>query len=370
VSLVVVNRLDDFFLAQEHATLVSRTENVRGVLGITIDSVSGTLPPVSKDNVVDPRVVNELERTTVETLVANGIAQADVRIVLGLAVPDQAGWSVVPASNGRFDMPLTAQPQPGQARESITYSDAYQMRDRQGYFYGLELTLDGPYSYRASTIANVEFLLLVIGTFGIAVAVFVAALLAARFASPLRRLTAASSQLAEGDLSGRVPALDSAEGSTEIADLTRQFNRMADRLEALVEITRRDRDRSRDFLADVSHELKTPIAALRAFIELLQERAGEDPATRAEFLEASREQLGRLDWLAQNLLELSKLDSGLVLLDLRSADLRSTVESRRRACRQSDAACRSGSTCRPTPSRSSMTLTGSRRWWRTWWATR
>ena len=73
---------------------------------------------------------------------------------------------------------------------------------------------------------------------------------------------------------------------------------------------RRDRDRSRDFLADVSHELRTPIAALLTFNELLTERAGDDPAARAEFLHNSRVQLERLDWLAQNLLELSKLDSG------------------------------------------------------------
>jgi two-component system phosphate regulon sensor histidine kinase PhoR len=90
---------------------------------------------------------------------------------------------------------------------------------------------------------------------------------------------------------------------------------------------RRDRDRSRDFLADVSHELRTPIAALRTFTELLQGEAGTKPETRAEFLESSAVQLERLDWLAQNLLELSKLDSGLVLLDLRPDDLRATVES-------------------------------------------
>jgi signal transduction histidine kinase len=77
----------------------------------------------------------------------------------------------------------------------------------------------------------------------------------------------------------------------------------------------------------VSHELRTPIAALRTFTELLQGKAGEKPDTRAEFLESSAVQLERLDWLAQNLLELSKLDSGLVLLDLRPDDIRATVES-------------------------------------------
>jgi signal transduction histidine kinase len=94
-----------------------------------------------------------------------------------------------------------------------------------------------------------------------------------------------------------------------------------------VDVIRRDRDRSRDFLADVSHELRTPLAALRTFNQLLMEGAGDDPEARAEFLESSAGQIDRLDWLAQNLLELSKLDSGLVLLDLRPEDLRSAVES-------------------------------------------
>jgi signal transduction histidine kinase len=115
-------------------------------------------------------------------------------------------------------------------------------------------------------------------------------------------------------------------GSIELIELATQFNTMADRVQESVEIIRRDRDRGRDFLADVSHELRTPIAALRTFNELLRERAGEDPTARTEFLEASGVQLERLDWLAQNLLELSKLDSGLVLLDLRPDDIRSTVE--------------------------------------------
>ncbi|MGZ6265973.1 MAG: sensor histidine kinase, partial [Candidatus Limnocylindrales bacterium] len=74
-------------------------------------------------------------------------------------------------------------------------------------------------------------------------------------------------------------------------------------------------------------ELRTPLAALRTFNELLREKAGDDPAARVEFLEASAQQIERLDWLAQNLLELSKLDSGLVRLDLRPDDLRATILS-------------------------------------------
>ena len=87
----------------------------------------------------------------------------------------------------------------------------------------------------------------------------------------------------------------------------------------------------------MSHELRTPIAALRTFVELLQTGADDDPAAREEFLDASQVQLARLDWLAQNLLELSKLDSGLLALDLRPEDLRATVES---AVEQAEAAAK------------------------------
>ena len=133
--------------------------------------------------------------------------------------------------------------------------------------------------------------------------------------------------MADGDLTRRVPADEVRAGTSEIAALAVQFNTMAERLQESVEIIRRDRDRSRDFLADVSHELRTPLAALRTFNELLREGAADDPEARAEFLESSAQQIERLDWLAQNLLELSKLDSGLVLLDLRPDDLRAAVES-------------------------------------------
>jgi len=180
-------------------------------------------------------------------------------------------------------------------------------------------------------------LFIVVGIVAFLVSVVVAAFLARRFTTPLRRLTTAARDLEQGELGSRVPTRLAVTGAIEISELSRQFNAMADRLEESVAIIRHDRDRSRDFLADVSHELRTPITALRVSNELLSEAAGEDPDTRAEFLESSRQQLERLDWLAQNLLELSKLDSGLVLLDLRPDDLRAAVESSAEQARASAA---------------------------------
>ncbi len=189
------------------------------------------------------------------------------------------------------------------------------------------MRLSNPYTSRATTLAAINGLLLVMAAAAFVVAVLIAVFLAGRFATPITRLTEASRRLAEGDLSSRVATDDVSSSTLELRTLSGQFNQMADRLEESVGIIRRDRDRSRDFLADVSHELRTPIAAMRTFVELLQGSAGRDPVARNEFLGSSQEQLDRLDWLAQNLLELSKLDSGLVLLDLRPDDVRGTIES-------------------------------------------
>ena len=193
--------------------------------------------------------------------------------------------------------------------------------------WGLGVTLSNPYTSRASTLAAINGLLLLMAAVAFLVAVLVAAFLAHRFTVPITRLTDASRRLAEGDLSSRVATDELSSGTLELRALSTQFNQMADRLEESVGIIRRDRDLSRDFLADVSHELRTPISAMRTFVELLQGPAGVDPAARGEFLDSSATQLDRLDWLAQNLLELSKLDSGLVLLELRPDDVRGTIES-------------------------------------------
>ena len=135
--------------------------------------------------------------------------------------------------------------------------------------------------------------------------------------APLRRLSAAAGQMSGGDLSIRAPV----RGRDEIGDLARQFNQMAERLEASFAALAAERDSLRRFIADASHELRTPVTALKNFNELLQGAAADDAAARAEFLDESQVQLDRLEWITHNLLDLSRLDAGLVALDLDSHDV-------------------------------------------------
>ncbi len=325
VGMLVVNRLGAYFDQQQSDDLQTRAA---GVARYVIDVAESTQtirrgnPVISVDGVLDPVVALELSKDSQERFIAERLAQADVQYRLGTMLDS----TFIPASGGAFSISDQAGAQEAQQREPVS-SKVVVLENRSVLEpYAVEVILSNPFTYRAAAIANVTGLLAIIGLIALAVAVVVAAALTRRIATPVRRLTEASRDLGEGDLARRVPAEVIEDGPVELSELGIQFNAMAERLQESVEIIRRDRDRSREFLADVSHELRTPIAALRTFNELLTEGAADDPSARTEFLETSRTQLERLDWLAQNLLELSKLDSGLVLLDLRPEDLRSSVE--------------------------------------------
>lgn len=110
-------------------------------------------------------------------------------------------------------------------------------------------------------------------------------------------------------------------GQDEIGQLARQFNQMAEQLETSFAELAAERDSLRRFIADASHELRTPITALKNFNELLQGAAANDQAARAEFLAESQTQLDRLEWITHNLLDLSWLNAGLVALDMASHDV-------------------------------------------------
>jgi signal transduction histidine kinase len=154
-------------------------------------------------------------------------------------------------------------------------------------------------------------------------AVIVGLLVGRGLTAPLRSLTAAASQMSGDDLSTRAPV----HGKDEIGQLGKQFNQMANRLETSFAALAAERDALRRFIADASHELRTPITALRTFNELLQGPAADEPATRVEFLSESQTQIGRLERITHNLLDLSRLDAGLAHLDMADHPVGELIET-------------------------------------------
>jgi signal transduction histidine kinase len=334
VSVLTIVVLDSDLRQQEETNLEARANAVAAVVRVKAETAAALDPAnatvVSASGVLNNNVIASISEVAVLTDFANNVAQADLRLRFGFGSQTASGTTFITASPASvFTAQLTAQPGRGQDRDAISFTEVFKFDDSAGVkpTWYLEVTLSGPYTTRQSTIASVVWFLFITSMGGLLLAIVVSAFLARRFTTPLRRLTEAARALAEGDLARRVPADRARTGGAEITELSRQFNTMADQVEETMETIRRDRDTGREFLADVSHELRTPLAALRTFNELLREKAGDDVAARTEFLEASAQQIERLDWLAQNLLELSKLDSGLIRLDLRPDDLRATIES-------------------------------------------
>jgi len=115
----------------------------------------------------------------------------------------------------------------------------------------------------------------------------------------IRRLQTTTETLAEGDLDVRA---DETAGASELRSLAHSFNDMADRLKVLI-------TQQRTFAADASHQLRTPLTALRLRLERAHDLLASDPAGAAERLAAAEAEADRLSNLIEGLLLLSRTEA-------------------------------------------------------------
>ncbi|MBI4864906.1 MAG: HAMP domain-containing histidine kinase [Candidatus Riflebacteria bacterium] len=137
----------------------------------------------------------------------------------------------------------------------------------------------------------------------------------------LTRLQVCMRGMADGDLTLRIAA----PGSDEIGDLGRWFNRMATRLQAVVgELADTDRKR-RQLLADISHELKTPLTVLRGQLEAVLDN--QDPGSAPQVpISVALEESDRLALLIEDLLELARMQSSEFRLNRKEVTLQRIVQ--------------------------------------------
>jgi HAMP domain-containing protein len=143
--------------------------------------------------------------------------------------------------------------------------------------------------------------LLFSGLIGVAAALVLGFLLAQSVGAPLRNIARAARNVARGNYRQRVPAT----GPREVRDLASNFNRMTEEVQ-------RSQQTLRDFLANISHELKTPLTSIRGFSEAMVDGTIDDAAGIERSARIINNESNRVLRLVEELLDLSRIESGQV----------------------------------------------------------
>jgi signal transduction histidine kinase len=179
---------------------------------------------------------------------------------------------------------------------------------------GAVVLLRVPLRDTLSSVSQLRRRLVIAGLIALGASLVLGYLAARLFARRISRLEQAAERIASGDFSE--PVVD--RGRDELGKLATAFEDMRQRL-AQLEHARRE------FIANASHELRTPLFSLGGFLEIMDDE-DLDPATQAEFMATMREQVARLTKLATDLLDLSRLDAGRMLVEEEHVDLRALAE--------------------------------------------
>ncbi len=127
--------------------------------------------------------------------------------------------------------------------------------------------------------------------------------------APLQEITASAQALADGEMRS-VPIT----GPSEVQSLGRAFNAMSQQVQA-------SRQSQQDFVANVSHDLKTPLTAVRGFAQALLDGTADTPETRHQAAQVIYDEAGRMYRMVMDLLELARFDAGTAKLQIAPFDM-------------------------------------------------
>ncbi|HRE02879.1 MAG TPA: histidine kinase dimerization/phospho-acceptor domain-containing protein, partial [Ilumatobacteraceae bacterium] len=177
---------------------------------------------------------------------------------------------------------------------------------------GVNINSAGAQYIEVFPLANTESVIRQIGTALLIGAIVITVLagglgwwISRRLLKPVSRVAAAAGGIASGALDTRLQP----ESDPELNRLAQSFNDMADTVQTRIE-------REAQFASDVSHELRSPITALSAAVEVLDARRDDLPERTRQALTVVVDQVRRFDQMVLDLLELSRLDAGVTDLNL------------------------------------------------------
>ncbi len=157
--------------------------------------------------------------------------------------------------------------------------------------------------------------------FSLAVSVFAASAITEPAVRSLRRLIVAVSKISAGDLKVRVPV----ESEDEIGELAVSINAMAAKLEASLDRERELTQSRRELVSAVSHDLRTPLASIRAMVESLVDGVVQDQETTGRYLRNTLSEIEYLGQLVDDLFEIAQMDAGMLKLHVEDASVQDLI---------------------------------------------
>ncbi|KJK50104.1 histidine kinase [Lentzea aerocolonigenes] len=196
-----------------------------------------------------------------------------------------------------------------------------QMRISGGGASGIEVWVLRPFTSEIEVVDELALNAWLIGGAGLVLALGMAFFAARGVLRPVRELRMAAFRLGQGDLAVRVPV----RGRDELAAVATTFNTTASSLEHHVGELRRMEADARRFVADVSHELRTPLAAMTAVTDVLDAETASLPGVAGQAARLVNRETSNLTRLVNDLIEVTRFDSGTAALALDDVDVAEVV---------------------------------------------
>lgn len=149
------------------------------------------------------------------------------------------------------------------------------------------------------------------------------------FGAGVERLAAGAARLAAGELDARIGRV---EGGAELERLAATLDDMAERVQRTIAAEQRATVVRNDLITAVSHDLRTPLAGLRAMVEAIDDRVVDDPETFRRYAAEIRRSVTALGTLVDDLFELVQLDADRVRAETRRTTLDDVVDAALAAC--------------------------------------
>lgn len=194
------------------------------------------------------------------------------------------------------------------------------------YIYGIkqiDTTLNEPVYYYVSSVVTparytvnvIVYLLLIITAVSLVLMFVLSYVFSRRLAKPITQIAEQAKQISTGNLNVKFNNRE----YKEISELSDTLNY------AIGEIQKGENLR-KEVIANVSHELRTPLTMIKSYAEMIGDISGDDPKKRAEHLKVIIEEADRLEYLVNDILDLSKMQSGTISYQFEKFNLSESLE--------------------------------------------